>query len=118
MQNEIKVQITFRQSWVDDRLRFYDKHGQIEYLTLKDFSKIWTPDTFFKNEREGHFHNLLSPNQLIRIYPDGTVLYSIRISLTLACPMDLKYYPFDRQICNIDLASCKCEMLVKNKIKK
>jgi len=41
----------------------------------------------------------------MRIYPNGNVLYSQRISLTLACPMDLKYYPFDRQICSIIIAS-------------
>lgn len=102
-----KVQITFRQCWVDDRLEFYDNNGQIKYLTLRELYKIWTPDTFFKNERESHLHNFLAPNQLVRIYPDGTVLYSIRISLTLSCSMDLRHFPFDTQVCNIDLASCK-----------
>lgn len=39
------------------------------------------PDLFFSNEKEGHFHNIIMPNVLLRIYPDGKVLYSIRISL-------------------------------------
>ena len=30
-----------------------------------------------------------------------------RISLTLACPMNLKLYPMDRQTCSIRMASCK-----------
>ena len=47
------------------------------------------------------------PNILLRIYPNGDVLYSIRLSLTLACPMDLKYYPLDRQTCELQMASCK-----------
>lgn len=46
------------------------------------------------------------PNILLRIYPNGDILYSIRLSLTLACPMDLKYYPLDRQTCSIAMASC------------
>lgn len=65
------------------------------------------PDLFFSNEKEGHFHNIIMPNVYIRIFPNGSVLYSIRISLTLACPMNLKLYPLDRQVCSLRMASCK-----------
>lgn len=81
--------------------------GQIRFLTLTDPSKIWKPDLFFSNEKEGHFHDIIMPNVLLRIYPNGEVLYSIRLSLVLACPMDLKYYPLDKQTCEIRMASCK-----------
>lgn len=69
------------------------------------------PDLFFSNEKEGHFHNIIMPNVYIRIFPNGSVLYSIRISLTLACPMNLKLYPLDRQICSLRMASCKYKLL-------
>lgn len=82
-------------------------NGQIRYLTLTDPNKIWKPDLFFSNEKEGHFHNIIMANVLLRIHPNGDVLYSIRISLTLACPMDLKYYPLDLQTCFIKMGSCK-----------
>ena len=52
--------------------------GQLKYLTMTDASKVWMPDTFFQNEKTGHFHNIIVPNVYIRIYPDGGVLYSIR----------------------------------------
>ena len=35
------------------------------------------------------------------------MLHYSRISLTLACPMDLKLYPLDRQQCEMRIASCK-----------
>ena len=105
---EYSVQITFREKWKDDRLVYDDLGGQIRYLTLTDQSKVWKPDLFFSNEKEGHFHDIIMPNVLLRIFPDGGILYSIRISLVLACPMDLKYYPLDKQICSIKMASCKC----------
>ena len=104
---EYSVQITFRGQWVDSRLMFDDMKGRIRYLVLTDPNRIWKPDLFFSNEKEGHFHNIILPNVLLRIYPDGAVLYSIRISLVLSCPMDLKYYPLDKQICSIKMASCK-----------
>ena len=81
--------------------------GRMKYLTLTDPKKVWMPDTFFRNEKTGHFHNILVNNVYIRIFPNGDVLYSIRISLTLSCPMNLKLYPMDRQTCALKIASCK-----------
>lgn len=112
VKGEWKVQLTFRQSWTDDRLKFNDYNGQLRYINMiDDVSQIWKPDTFFKNEKESHFHKLLAPNQLIRIYPDGKVLYSLRITLTLACQMSLVFYPLDEQVCEISLASCKSSIV-------
>ncbi|XP_054153951.1 glutamate-gated chloride channel-like isoform X1 [Oppia nitens] len=102
---EYSVQVTFREQWNDNRLQFDDMNGQIRYLVLTDPNRIWKPDLFFSNEKDGHFHEIIMPNVLLRIYPNGNVLYSIRISLVLACPMDLKYYPLDKQTCSIQMAS-------------
>uniref|UniRef100_A0AC35TS36 Neur_chan_LBD domain-containing protein n=1 Tax=Rhabditophanes sp. KR3021 TaxID=114890 RepID=A0AC35TS36_9BILA len=57
------------------------------------------------NEKEARRHLIDKPNILIRIHPDGQVLYSVRLSLVLSCPMSLEYYPLDHQKCLIDLAS-------------
>nr|CAD7194844.1 unnamed protein product [Timema douglasi] len=102
---EYSVQLTFREQWLDERLKFNDFGGKIKYLTLTDANRVWMPDLFFSNEKEGHFHNIIMPNVYIRIFPYGSVLYSIRISLTLSCPMNLKLYPLDRQICSLRMAS-------------
>ena len=50
----------------------------IRYLTLTDPEKVWMPDTFFRNEKSGHFHAILVNNVYVRVFPDGDVLYSIR----------------------------------------
>ena len=51
---------------------------------MTDARKVWMPDTFFRNEKEGRFHNILVPNVYIRIFPDGYVLYSIRLVSTFS----------------------------------
>ena len=51
-------------------------------------------------ELNGIRFNCLKLNNFITLY--------YRISLTLACPMDLKLYPLDRQECEMRIASCKC----------
>ena len=77
-QQEYSVQITFRQQWNDNRLAFNDLQGRIKYLTMTDSKKVWMPDTFFRNEKNGQFHNIIQPNLYIRVFPNGDVLYSIR----------------------------------------
>lgn len=72
------MQLTFREQWLDERLKFNDFGGRIKYLTLTDANRVWMPDLFFSNEKEGHFHNIIMPNVYIRIFPYGSVLYSIR----------------------------------------
>ena len=80
---------------------------KIKYLTITEPGKVWMPDTFFRNERRGSMHNVLVPNLYVRIFADGMVLFSIRVSLTLSCPMNLKLYPLDRQTCPMQIASCE-----------
>ena len=45
--------------------------------------KVWMPDTFFRNEKEGQFHNIIQPNLYVRVFPNGDVLYSIRVRTSL-----------------------------------
>ena len=67
------LNLTLRQSIDDDS--FSDK---IRYLTMTDATKVWMPDTFFRNEKHGDFHNIIQPNLYIRVFPNGDILYSIR----------------------------------------
>ena len=34
--------------------------------------------SIFRNEKIGRFHEILTPNLYIRVFPNGDVLYSIR----------------------------------------
>ncbi|CAB3397324.1 unnamed protein product [Caenorhabditis bovis] len=103
---EYSVQLTFRESWVDSRLSYGVKGDALpDFLILTAGQQIWMPDSFFQNEKQAYKHMIDKPNVLIRVHKDGTILYSVRISLVLSCPMHLRYYPMDVQQCFIDLAS-------------
>ncbi|XP_037030350.1 glutamate-gated chloride channel-like [Bradysia coprophila] len=105
LKQEYSVQLTFRYMWLDERLQFDDMGGKLKYLHVDAARRIWMPDLFFSNEKQGNFHNMLAPNFYVRIFPSGSVLYSTRISLTLDCPMNLQPYPFDRHECPLQIAS-------------
>lgn len=103
-----KIQITFRQQWHDARLAYRSISNKLNYTLISDPKLIWRPDTFFSNALRGHQMDVLVPNVLVRVYPDGEVLYSSRVSLDMICRTNLRKWPFDYQECSIKLASCEC----------
>lgn len=105
MNMDYTVQVYLRTKWKDSRLRYDNQPGKVKYLNLNDPSKVWRPDLFISNEKEAHFHELLVPNTFLRIYPQGNVHYSVRLTLKLACLMDFSRFPFDTQVCKIMIAS-------------
>lgn len=36
-----------------------------------------------------------------------SVILFYRLTITASCPMDLQYFPMDRQLCNIEIESCE-----------
>ena len=69
----------FRQFWQDKRLEF-ERRPNLENLVVgaEYIHQIWTPDTFFVNEKTAYFHVATTENQFLRILHDGKVLRSIR----------------------------------------
>ena len=55
---------------------------------------------------------------MVRLHGDGAITYGMRFTTTLACMMDLHYYPLDRQNCTVEIESCKflCFVLTCSKI--
>ncbi|CAD6184218.1 unnamed protein product [Caenorhabditis auriculariae] len=105
---EYSMQITFREQWVDSRLAYghLGYHEAPSFLTVPHVkNNLWIPDTFFPTEKAAHRHLIDTENMFLRIYSDGRVLYSSRISITSSCPMQLQLYPLDYQFCNFDLVS-------------
>jgi len=42
--------------------------------------RIWVPDTYIVNSQTSFIHDVTTRNGLIRLYPNGTVLYVLRIT--------------------------------------
>ncbi|KAK6307358.1 gamma-aminobutyric acid receptor subunit alpha-2 isoform X2 [Coregonus clupeaformis] len=101
---EYTVDVFFRQSWVDERLKF---NGPMNILRLNNLmaSKIWTPDTFFHNGKKSVAHNMTMPNKLLRIMEDGTLLYTMRLTVQAECPMHLEDFPMDSHSCPLKFGS-------------
>ena len=46
-------------------------------------------------------------NKMVRLNGDGSITYGMRFTTTLACMMDLHYYPLDEQNCTVEIESCE-----------
>ncbi|KAG9272576.1 gamma-aminobutyric acid receptor subunit alpha-4 [Astyanax mexicanus] len=101
---EYTMDVFFRQTWVDQRLRY---EGPIEILRLNNLmvTKVWTPDTFFRNGKRSVAHNMTAPNKLFRIMKNGTILYTMRLTISAECPMKLVDFPMDGHSCPLKFGS-------------
>ncbi|XP_035194171.1 gamma-aminobutyric acid receptor subunit alpha-6 isoform X2 [Oxyura jamaicensis] len=101
---EYTMDVFFRQTWTDERLKF---GGPTEILRLNNLmvSKIWTPDTFFRNGKKSIAHNMTTPNKLFRIMQNGTILYTMRLTINADCPMRLVNFPMDGHACPLKFGS-------------
>ncbi|XP_071185723.1 gamma-aminobutyric acid receptor subunit beta-3-like isoform X4 [Salvelinus alpinus] len=108
MVSEVNMDYTltmyFQQYWRDKRLAYL---GIPLNLTLDNrvADSLWVPDTYFLNDKKSFVHGVTVKNRMIRLHPDGTVLYGLRITTTAACMMDLRRYPLDEQNCTLEIES-------------
>uniref|UniRef100_A0A8C6PRS6 Glycine receptor, alpha 4b n=1 Tax=Nothobranchius furzeri TaxID=105023 RepID=A0A8C6PRS6_NOTFU len=102
---DYRLNVFLRQQWNDPRLAYKEYPDDSLDLDPSMLDSIWKPDLFFANEKGANFHEVTTDNKLLRIFQNGNVLYSIRLTLTLSCPMDLKNFPMDSQMCTMQLES-------------
>ncbi|CAG5122965.1 unnamed protein product [Candidula unifasciata] len=98
---DFTVGILLHLRWVDkriyhDKAKLYFENNRVESL---DF------DSENIKKKKGSFHDIMTHNQMMRLYKEGTILYISRLSMTLSCPMDLMNYPFDKQTCYLLIMS-------------
>ncbi|PAV65343.1 hypothetical protein WR25_08632 isoform D [Diploscapter pachys] len=117
-------------SWLDINM----KHNQTGHILIngRNFSifqitrskvpdknvldKIWTPDLYFANARSSYFHEVTVHNFNMYISKEGRISYGTRVTLNLACNLNLKNYPLDSQICYVKIISyahVQHEMMVR-----
>lgn len=77
-------------------LTLYARPGEGSTWTHAGLDNLWQPDTQVLNAK-----TLSRPETVTHIQALGTVTSRTRLSMTTSCPMDLKMYPMDRQMCQI-----------------
>jgi hypothetical protein len=99
--NELVIRATIRLDYQfeflhwdsnDTRSRYHDIDEIV--LTKSTLQSLWLPDLKFFDEDSISFN---TERELAKINRDGLVTWTRRGLFTIATPIDLTYYPFDRQ---------------------
>uniref|UniRef100_A0A8C7YDA9 Gamma-aminobutyric acid receptor subunit gamma-3 n=1 Tax=Oryzias sinensis TaxID=183150 RepID=A0A8C7YDA9_9TELE len=106
---EYQIDIILAQTWIDSRLRY---NSTMKILTLNSnmVGLIWLPDTIFRNSKTADSHWITMPNQLLRIWNDGKILYTLRLTINAECQLQLHNFPMDEHSCPLIFSSCKPEV--------
>ncbi|XP_058862406.1 gamma-aminobutyric acid receptor subunit gamma-1 [Acipenser ruthenus] len=101
---EYTIDIFFAQTWYDSRLKF-NSSMKVLMLNSNMVGKIWIPDTFFRNSRKSDAHWITTPNRLLRLWKDGRVLYTLRLTINAECYLNLHDFPMDEHSCPLEFSS-------------
>ncbi|XP_069975427.1 glutamate-gated chloride channel alpha isoform X2 [Penaeus vannamei] len=102
---DFSIDVFLRQSWHDPRLVLPGPRERVAITNPQMLARLWKPDTYFSNMKDGDIHRVSMPNVLYRIYKTGDVLYSMRLTLRLSCHMEFREYPLDSQVCGVHVTS-------------
>nr|XP_033794035.1 gamma-aminobutyric acid receptor subunit rho-2-like isoform X3 [Geotrypetes seraphini] len=102
---DFTMTLYLRHYWKDERLSFHSNSNKSMTFDGRLVKRIWVPDVFFVHSKRSFIHDTTTDNIMLRVYPDGQVLYSMRITVTAMCNMDFSRFPLDTQTCTLELES-------------
>ena len=125
MAGEFSAEFTMFLKWFDERLRFnnLDKGDKSNLIKPEEAKSIWFPSFIFDNtpdkrrsfidqktimnilrKREGQLSDIQDlENKYIYQGDSNAILYERHYYETFECHFHLHWYPFDTQICHIDI---------------
>ncbi|KAH9426093.1 hypothetical protein DERP_007033 [Dermatophagoides pteronyssinus] len=114
---DFDVDIFYHQHWNDYRLQpptnieamtkmKTNDSNVVQYrLTDRWRNRLWIPNVYFRNAVSGSISNILTPTYYFTITNYTEVFMAVRLSLKLTCHMNFYKFPFDTQICYMNLTS-------------
>ncbi|XP_072287787.1 gamma-aminobutyric acid receptor subunit rho-3 [Pyxicephalus adspersus] len=102
---DFTMTLYLRHYWKDERLSFQSTNNRSMTFDGRLIKKIWVPDVFFVHSKRSFIHDTTMENIMLRVYPDGNVLFSLRITVSAMCFMDFSRFPLDTHNCSLELES-------------
>ncbi|KAH9494380.1 Acetylcholine receptor subunit beta-like 1 [Bulinus truncatus] len=99
----IITNVWLQMNWKDYQLSWEPSHyGNISKIKI-DNKQIWMPDVVLFNNADGKFEPSYSPNCVLE--SSGNVQFIPPAIYTSSCSIDVEYFPFDQQECDMKFGS-------------
>ncbi|OWF35468.1 gamma-aminobutyric acid receptor subunit rho-3-like [Mizuhopecten yessoensis] len=92
------------QIWRDERLAYPDiVNDSLAHHVVRQiyFDNIWLVESYVENELHSSVHDSVLLNRFVWIFPNGTIVYSMRLTVGLACNLQAIQFPIGEFICNL-----------------
>ncbi|KAL9963419.1 hypothetical protein ACROYT_G026929 [Oculina patagonica] len=100
---EVSIVMFFRQHWIDPRLAYGPSLGIQKMKLLGNIvEQVWLPDIYFVNDLSD---KTACGDFMFELTQDGLITHSCRRKLRLYCPMNLRRFPMDEQVCEMGFES-------------
>jgi hypothetical protein len=94
------------QRWFDNRLSWDPSNSSNITVVMLPVKNLWTPDTMVLNSADTSGYFTISDSSLASVRYDGEVYMILpALGIRTRCRFNLQQFPFDRQICSINLTS-------------
>ncbi len=90
--------------WTDQSLRWNASQFNGVSSILVDYDKVWRPDLAIYNTADELFSDSFLKPSKIRVYDSGHVFFTPGGVFSTSCPMDVEFYPYDKQECEIKVS--------------
>ena len=98
----IALNIWVRTQWNYNNLKWNNSISNLTFLSTT-YEESWTPDIELLNAASEP--EIYTFNGGMNLYNDGTILWSNPAIYKFSCSLNLKYFPFDTQICTMRFSS-------------
>ncbi|XP_072033889.1 neuronal acetylcholine receptor subunit alpha-10-like [Amphiura filiformis] len=101
----ITTMVWLTQRWTDEYLMWDpQKYNNISTFRIPS-TMLWLPDTVLYNKRSGDNAQLMKTETLMIVNSDGSVDWSAPLTFVSQCKINVYYYPFDTQKCDMVFGS-------------
>tara|TARA_B100000795_G_scaffold225443_1_gene181173 strand:- start:798 stop:1970 length:1173 start_codon:yes stop_codon:yes gene_type:complete len=104
-EEKIKFNVELDLYWKDEFLSWnFSEFNNAKSLNINP-DRIWTPDIELYNS--GGYPEIWTKNLESKVDYNGNVFLSIPVLLTFSCFLELRDFPFDKQVCELSFGSWK-----------
>lgn len=99
----MKTNVWLQVYWTDFQLSWNSfQYGDIDSVRVKP-EKMWVPDLVLYNNADGNYEVTYKSNCVV--YSDGSVHWIPPAIYQSSCYIDVLYFPFDQQVCEMQFGS-------------